>query len=407
MVSNIISLNKISNCVYFFHVSFRSDMKSVTKICKFDLSIVQNITKGPNENDDDNDECQWCGFKSDNLTSLYIHFHECKNQTKIFQCALCGKQLKKKSALKLHMITNHLDEQSTICNLCKETFDTHNQLKQHFEKCKLNWRKGNRKIKCSYCNTTSRSREKYLRHLQQCKPEGGFQCDYCKKKFPYKKILQNHIETFHLEDRPYACDMCGHTFKSKLYLGSHIKQVHLKHYKRKPKVFSCSACSKCFGSRRALLDHQYVHTGVKSYPCILCEKIFTYKGGLTRHIKNRHEVKEKKPPVHCEMCGKPYADQNSLGKHMKINHLGMKPKCTICNKTFYEKTGLEIHMNTHSGVKPWCCEICGRNFSTKNYLKVHTRIHTGELPYSCQVCQKSFKQKSSLTNHIRVNHPGV
>uniref|UniRef100_A0A8D8QKJ4 Zinc finger protein 26 n=2 Tax=Cacopsylla melanoneura TaxID=428564 RepID=A0A8D8QKJ4_9HEMI len=407
MVSNIISLNKISNCVYFFHVSFRSDMKSVTKICKFDLSIVQNITKGPNENDDDNDECQWCGFKSDNLTSLYIHFHECKNQTKIFQCALCGKQLKKKSALKLHMITNHLDEQSTICNLCKETFDTHNQLKQHFEKCKLNWRKGNRKIKCNYCNTTSRSREKYLRHLQQCKPEGGFQCDYCKKKFPYKKILQNHIENVHLRDESFSCFICGHTFKCKSYVSYHIKRSHMKLVANKTNYFPCSHCSRTFNNRQALSDHQHVHTGVKAHQCNICGKSYADRGGVVRHMKNTHERREKPPPLICEICGKSYNYARGLGLHKALKHLNLQPQCTICNKKFSGKKGLDIHMNTHSGVKPWCCEICGRNFSTKNYLKVHTRIHTGELPYSCQVCQKSFKQKSSLTNHIRVNHPGV
>lgn len=385
---------------FYFLVSFRS---GITKICEFDLSIVKDLTHGPDGN---KDECQWCGFTCDNLTSLYIHVHECRKQMKIYKCALCGKQLKNKKTLKMHMLMNHLDEHSTSCNFCKLKFESVDELKSHFEECKIKWKNRVKTMQCKYCGKVKNSQKAYLVHLRRCKPPQGFECDHCKKTFQYKKAIETHMEIKHLKDRPFACDLCGRTFKTKTYLDYHIKWVHMKLGVKKRKIFSCSVCSKSFKSRLALRDHQHVHTGVKSYKCNYCEKTFTYKGGVTRHFKNVHQTKEKKPPVQCELCGKSYADTTGLGNHMKIKHLGIKPKCHICNKTFAGKKGLDIHMNTHTGVKPWYCEICGRSFSTKNYLDVHIRIHTGETPYKCRMCPKSFKQKTSLTAHYRVNHPG-
>jgi len=49
--------------------------------------------------------------------------------------------------------------------------------------------------------------------------------------------------------------------------------------------------------------------------------------------------------------------------------------CPTCNRSFTNKRNLTRHLRTHDGVRPWACQKCGeKDFVRKEHLAQHQRI---------------------------------
>ena len=58
----------------------------------------------------------------------------------------------------------------------------------------------------------------------------------------------------------------------------------------------------------------------------------------------------------------------------KRMHIGVKPfKCDLCEKTFTQRTSLVKHIRIHTGLKPYECDICGKTFSQNSHVAQHKK----------------------------------
>ncbi|XP_077519006.1 uncharacterized protein LOC144129014 [Amblyomma americanum] len=81
-----------------------------------------------------------------------------------------------------------------------------------------------------------------------------------------------------------------------------------------------------------------------------------------------------------------------------------KLSCQECGKTFALQRLLNRHLKCHSDFKRYLCTFCGKGFNDTFDLKRHTRTHTGVRPYKCNMCDKSFTQRCSLESHTLKVH---
>ena len=90
--------------------------------------------------------------------------------------------------------------------------------------------------------------------------------------------------------------------------------------------------------------------------CSTCEKMFSTKGNLTKHVDSVH-IKMK--PYSCKICDYACSVKADMLKHVESVHECKKPHvCTTCGKMFSRKGNLNVHIDyVHERIKPYKCKI--------------------------------------------------
>lgn len=173
----------------------------------------------------------------------------------------------------------------------------------------------------------------------------------------------------------YFCDICHAAFDADEILQTH--QADIRHH-RDDMQFKCSSSQHVFSDNQLNDKCELCDTGRKShilrrkrYECSQCQRSFTKKDGLIRHIRI---------------------------------HTGEKPyKCNECDKHFTQREHLIGHSRIHTGEKPFECDSCQKTFTEKRSLVRHKRIHTGEKPYKCKLCDQCFRHEKQRTRHSKIH----
>ena len=313
---------------------------------------------------------------------------------------------------------------------------------------------------------TGKGKQKAPKQVKPVATEEERTCKICGKVFKKKSQMLLHLV---LHTKVYAsldiegkvlrsecgisatCLECGKMLSRANHAKPHIAQVHyqlqktidldnmdnydlsrqvLKRGSRKSgqkkenQVFLCEFCEKQFTERTGLKRHiRFIHEGVPRRPktdkprenilCEFCDKQFSDQKGLTRHKRLKHEGFG----FECDICDYSAATPLGLVKHRSSKHginLSEVPEevsssshqCLDCGKFYNSTTSLRRHQLVHAGIRPFACDICGKRFTQKSTLEGHRRIHTGELPYSCNICDFKFKTASAANAHHLQVHQG-
>lgn len=245
---------------------------------------------------------------------------------------------------------------------------------------------GNEIYECDKCTKIYVSKDSYENHLHT--HEGKQLCPICKKFYKYNNF-EKHFEKHNLD---IYCKICNKRFKKESLLLQHMlshDQVNIKEEEMK-----CTQCDLTFNNSRLFNIHQKEH--ISLFKCDICNKEFTAKGMLRRHVKLHTENNK----YCCSKCPKSYSRRDQLIDHMN-NHNGVKPNvCTYCNKAFNQLCNLKDHIRTHTGETPFLCSQCGKGFNNSSNLRQHMMRHTGVKPFSCALCPKTFCTKGQMTSHM-------
>ncbi|XP_076063981.1 uncharacterized protein LOC143038542 isoform X2 [Oratosquilla oratoria] len=171
---------------------------------------------------------------------------------------------------------------------------------------------------CPVCDTHYPRRSSLRLHMKIHKNELDGKCHMCKKEFSTRQALIRHLAS-HSSIRSFICKECGKAFK----LMSHA-QAHLKTHSA-IKTVPCQYCGRLFKSvsdknflhhffiQSSRNVHERIHSNDRNFVCSHCEKTFTTKASLVRHLRTH----TGETPFACPYCGQNFKEHGTLSRHLK------------------------------------------------------------------------------------------
>uniref|UniRef100_A0A1A7Y3W8 Zinc finger protein 473 n=1 Tax=Iconisemion striatum TaxID=60296 RepID=A0A1A7Y3W8_9TELE len=214
---------------------------------------------------------------------------------------------------------------------------------------------------------------------------------------------------------------------------------------------TCPVCNKTFLRAAAMRRHQEIHNEKRDfkYKCSSCDKRFRDQYDLNRHTMRVHEKGEFSNSINdedledpnafeimenktCLLCGKYFAREVDMERHMKSHSEDRPYKCSFCQKRFKNPYVLKRHEreicksreqkkpkrkeisrpstepSSDVSVEGKICPICNRILPCTADIAKHLRSHTEERPFICVTCEKGFKYKDTLKKHQIIHgHEGI
>ncbi|XP_022904694.1 zinc finger protein 271-like [Onthophagus taurus] len=356
-----------------------------------------------------------------------------------YSCKHCAKVLANLEDLKVHL-RRHTGISLFSCKICNKAYEKSNHLKRHMSSHK-------KKLKLTSVKHESRDRK-------------VMQCEFCDRKFKYKKSFTHHMQTEHgisddsdtplsilvaknerksstrgglrdkeetesadsdlgnldetdnldpnqedgsINSKPRKVHMC-HVCNAKFVRSNHLTRHMTLH--RNVLIHKCERCDKAFASEEFLSKHMKEDHIDKPYTCTVCNKTYTRGEHLIRHLKIHLNPLEL--DIKCSVCERVFQRSDHLARHIKL-HLQQDKRhiCNECGKAFNRLDNLRAHQRIHSGqrdnAKLHLCIYCGKEFNNSSNMIVHMRRHTGERPYKCDQCGKGFPRSHDLKCHERTH----
>lgn len=148
------------------------------------------------------------------------------------------------------------------CYYCSGTF-TVGTIRKHIRDLHGGFRKKHfgkhRQFKCEDCHQAIESQEKLEGHVcthkakfipKKDNPWDMYQCEECLAEFSKPSQLRKHLNTVHLNIRPFSCDQCDFKAKHLEVLKKHVARIH-----ERVRKHLCSHCGSRFFSPSELRLH--------------------------------------------------------------------------------------------------------------------------------------------------------
>ena len=203
----------------------------------------------------------------------------------------------------------------------------------------------------------------------------------------------------------FKCFDCNKLFSDKFSLKKHVQSVH-----EGKKLYKCSSCDMRFVSKWSKKEHfRIVHEGQNPMQCKVCNEIMSSSKELRSHYRKAHQKS-----FQCSKCEKVFIFLKSLEKHershqrmegLDIPHKFDKPKkCSYCEKEFESSDKFRRHVRTSHGEKTdFQCMKCGKFYDSDRNLRKHVTDYHSE-SIKCEECDKFYPSNNLLQKHKRAVH---
>ena len=322
-------------------------------------------------------DCHQCNDKFPNEKDLDTHVQADHTKAKSFACDQCDEQFPGNGDLKEHTKSSHSLVEPYECPQCGMKFDGRKKLKSHIKKtfhskktefyCKPceqyfcrkdalrihKGRKHNGELP-DYMTADARrerrdkGREKKMTNEEKVTPKKATPQKIAPQDVvPEKMVLEsaelsstNGDNKMKLDNED--CKQCSSKFSSIGNLKKHERKFHADQWKLTMK-FSCHECDLKYSSMGYLTNHNKVkHGGLSSVTkteeqieqsqepvaekqsglkCPTCEKSFTRKDNMNKHIKMRHQGGGEKNPFKCDDCDFSSSKRDRLKRHREAEHV--------------------------------------------------------------------------------------
>lgn len=223
-----------------------------------------------------------------------------------------------------------------------------------------------------------------------------YACEVCGKKFYIQAHMKRHLYS-HTGIKPHVCRWkCGAIFAS---YGGRMKHERINHYEENPLKSECDICGRPFKNQQQLVKHRMTHLNPeerKDFRCQFCHIMFD-----TVKLRERHEERHKDgEEFKCETCDKVFKNEKNLSHHVKTHHLVREPEPE--SSTEQRKSKM---MKKKEPPPKHHCHICGppKLFCLTSLRRHLARIHSTNYKCPRPECGKYFKEKAQLDNHVEIH----
>ncbi|XP_055545334.1 zinc finger protein 62 homolog isoform X2 [Wyeomyia smithii] len=267
---------------------------------------------------------------------------------------------------------------------------------------------------CYICETfQSDSNQLTLHLIEMHTSETGYHCEECHLDIPLLTSYNRHLSRHDELERPLKCSVCSVRFVSHLQVKVHENKMHgakhdVKQQKSKVREVICDKCGEICDTRSIKVHMKLVHQKEGQPRCNICNKVFTAKVSLERHMLLHTDAK----PYSCEQCGESFRRLLNLRHHKSLVHDGINPHvCSECNETFKNYQKLYFHkQKVHNKRIPpsqqqqqhEACKLCRLRFPKGSLLMEHIGSKHAEEQYpilQCPHCPKTFVLSMRLASH--------
>lgn len=187
------------------------------------------------------------------------------------------------------------------------------------------------------------------------------ECEFCDRKFKYKKSFSHHMHTEHGMSDDSDVPLSAYIIKGKEPKETEDKNITEDENSANPqkqateenneddlpddfemllpktnrKVHTCHVCDTSFNRANHLTRHMTLHRSLLIYKCDRCDKAFAMSDYLEKHMQQDHIDK----PYTCTICNKAFSRGEHLIRHLKLHdsngkNTGENLKCSICERVF-------------------------------------------------------------------------